>query len=358
MSTQQKTLEVIGAILSFKSDIHVLKTTLQDENFNWDAIVKVGSRHLVLPAIYCRLKEKQLLNCLPKDLVYYLEEITTINRNRNLEILKQVHKISQLFKKQHISHVFLKGTALLSGNYYKDLGERMVGDIDVLVATNQVQEAYELLQKVNYIPPSTLTFGHKHFEHKHLPRLTKKNELAAVEIHRKVLAKKHFNHLNPSEILKSKSVNNGISIPNNKHLLEHNVLNLELNDLGNYYNYINLRTAYDTCVILKEHSTINIQSNYSKLLFNNYFLRHSLFLKEINFKPTSLKNHLYITFFKFKITHKGFYSFWKGSLFYLDYTKFLLKRCWFFITNKDYRIDIISDRKRIYREHKKKLFVS
>ena len=69
MSNQFKTLKIIGDILSFKSDTCLLQTTLEEKNFNWDEIVKIGSRHLVLPAIYCRLKEKQLLNCLPKDLV-------------------------------------------------------------------------------------------------------------------------------------------------------------------------------------------------------------------------------------------------------------------------------------------------
>lgn len=356
MSTQQETLEVIGAILSFKSDTQLLKITLQEKNFNWDAIVKIGSRHLVLPAIYCRLKEKQLLNCLPEDLVVYLKEITTINRNRNLEILTQIHQISQLFNKHHINHVFLKGTALLAGNYYKDLGERMVGDIDVLVASSQVQAAYELLLKEKYTNLEDIRLRATLFESRHLPRLIKKTALAAVEIHKKVLKKPYFNYLIPSEILSSTNVIEGISIPTNKHLLEHNILNLELNDKGNYYNFLNFRTAYDTCVILKEQTTVNIQNNYHKSLFYNFFLRHALFFKDINYQPTTILSKIYLTSFKFKIKHQGVYNFYKSILFYLNYTKFLLHRCWFFVTNKHYRTDIISDRKRVYREHKKKLF--
>ncbi|SNR30035.1 Uncharacterised nucleotidyltransferase [Lutibacter agarilyticus] len=356
MSTQQNTLEIIGAILSFKSATQLLKFTLQEENFNWDAIVKIGSRHLVLPAIYCRLKEKQLLNCLPEDLLEYLEEITTINRNRNLEILNEVNEISQLFNNHHIDHVFLKGTALLAGNYYKDLGERMVGDIDVLVASNQVQEAYELIKTINYGNLEDIRLRATLFESRHLPRLVKKTALAAIEIHKEVLKKPYFNYLIPSEILKNKRVVQGISIPLSTHLLEHNVLNLQINDLGNYYNYLNFRMAYDTCLILREHPTINIQSNYSTPIFDKYFLRHSLFFKEINFKPTSLKTQLYLALFKFKIKHLWYFNMCHGFLFYIDYTKFLLNRSRLFILNKDYRSDILTDRKRVYREHKKKLF--
>jgi len=175
MSNQFKTLEIIGAILSFKYDTHLLKATLLEESTNWDEVVKLGSSQLVLPAIYCRLKEKHLLNYLPEDLILYLEEITTINRNRNLGILNEVQEISQLFNKHHINHVFLKGTALLVGNYYKDIGERMVGDIDVLVASNQLQKAYDLMLREEYKPTIESNSMLKIMDFRHLPRLAKKN---------------------------------------------------------------------------------------------------------------------------------------------------------------------------------------
>jgi hypothetical protein len=114
--------------------------------------------------------------------------------------------------------------------------------------------------------------------------------------------------------------------------------------------------AYDTIVILKKHATINIQQKYVHTLFEKYFLRHAVFLKDINFKPTSIQNKIYLRFFQFKIKHQWFYNFWNGTLFYLAYAKFLLNRSWLFIFNKDYRTDIITDRKRVYREHRKKLF--
>jgi len=355
MSNQFNILATIGAILSFKSDPYLLKTTLQDENFNWDDIVKIGSRHLVLPAIYCRLKEKQLLNYLPEDLVQYLEKIATINRNRNLGILNEIQEISELFNKHQINHVFLKGTALVAGNYYNDIAERMVGDIDVLVASNQVQKAYELMQTINYNKPEEIRLRATLFESRHLPRLAKKTALAAVEIHKKVLKKPYFDYLNPSEILKNKNISQGISIPNSKDLLAHNILNLQINDQGSYYNNINFRMAYDTIAILKKHSTIDLQHNFTNTLFVKYFLRHGVFLKDINFKPTSIQNKIYLQFFKFKVKHQWFYSIWNSILFYLDYSKFLLNRLWLFIFNKDYRNDIIKDRERVFREHKKKL---
>ena len=95
--------------------------------------------------------------------------------------------ISALFQKEGITHSFLKGSALLVAGYYKDLGERMIGDIDILVENSQLELAHNLLSKQDY-DPVHVTFGHDYFEHKHLPRLIPKERLSAVEIHRKLIA--------------------------------------------------------------------------------------------------------------------------------------------------------------------------
>jgi len=178
MSSLLTSLETIGAILSFKSDTLQLEKKISNNEINWENIVKVGSQHLVLPALYCGLHEKKLLQLIPEDLSAYLAEITSINRNRNLTILNEVKQISQLFHTNNIDHVFLKGSALLAANYYDDLGARMIGDIDILVAPNQLQKAHDLLIKEGYKEGKT-SFGYSLTQHKskHLNRLVKKTEL-------------------------------------------------------------------------------------------------------------------------------------------------------------------------------------
>ena len=82
------TYENIAAILSFDSSKEHLEKTLSNDEFNWDNIVIEGSKHLVLPAIYCKLTSKQLLHLLPEDLNIYLHKIASLNRKRNIEIDK------------------------------------------------------------------------------------------------------------------------------------------------------------------------------------------------------------------------------------------------------------------------------
>lgn len=50
----------------------------------WNRLVQYGSSQLVLPAIHGALKRKKLVNHVPKDLVSYLQEITELNKKRNL----------------------------------------------------------------------------------------------------------------------------------------------------------------------------------------------------------------------------------------------------------------------------------
>ena len=63
----------------------------------------------------------------------YLKEIYEINRNRNEILLNEINEINEIFYKNNIDFVFLKGAANISCNLYNDIGERMVGDIDLLV---------------------------------------------------------------------------------------------------------------------------------------------------------------------------------------------------------------------------------
>ena len=180
-----------------------MEATLRTADVDWDAIVVHGSRQLVIPTLYCRLKQRQLLHLLPEDLNLYLHDITSQNRKRNKAILKEVMMLSTLFKKHHIEHVFLKGAALLASGYYEDIAERMIGDIDILVATNQLDKAFELLQQHSF-EPLAQNFERHYVDHRHLPRLTTNKYIAAVELHRKLLKSIKIKKLSNELILKNK----------------------------------------------------------------------------------------------------------------------------------------------------------
>jgi len=339
------TYQHIADILSFESSNPKLEKVLSDTSFDWDAIVIEGSRHLVLPAIYCRLKAKGLLNVLPEELNIYLEEITSINRNRNEAILRQVNSISELLNEHDIDHVFLKGSALLILGCYVDNAERMIGDIDVLVSLEQLEKAYHLIRDDGY-EQIEQTLGDQFFEHKHLPRLKPKHHICAVELHRKLFVSYSHNELISENILNRKIKIDGIYIPSQKHLLMHNILNFQINDKGALFNSISFRSTYDT-ISLKRDYTDNLNW-YQNKNFKEYFKYNSLFFNDIKLW-TKAKSNFSTDFYLFKLKHIQFYQFWNKVLTFSSFMPILLKRFFFFVSNKAYRKAIIDDRKRIFK---------
>lgn len=339
--TYKNTLQLIADILSFEYSTGDLKQKLSTEHINWEQFVTVASDHLVLTTCYCRLKQRQLLDKCPKDLKTYLEEITAINRNRNQTIIKESKIIADIFKAKKINYVFLKGTALLIGNYYQDLGERMVGDIDILVDENQTQMAFNLLLKHGY-KASKETFGSKYFEHKHLPRLRSKTYIAAVEIHRKALLKPYKKILVPNQILLEKRAINDTYIPSNNHLVAHTILNFQINDLGQYYTSISLRSYYDTIILFRKSSPDKntLRSSYIKSYFS---IAKSFFIDFKEVESNRFTSRLFRTKFNNKFIKKTI-DFILKKIFFI---KILINRLSFFFKNKNYRNDVFKDYKRL-----------
>ncbi|GAB5565625.1 MAG: hypothetical protein Wins2KO_26880 [Winogradskyella sp.] len=343
MAKRIATYQHIADILSFESSTEALEAALTAPNFDWDAIVVEGSKHLVLPALYCRLKSKGLLHVLPDALSAYLEEITNINRNRNKAILEQVHWLSTLFKTHHINHVFLKGAAVLAMDLYEDMAERMIGDIDVLVDLEQLDTAYELLIKNNYSPiPQTL--GHDFFEHKHLPRLKTEDFICAVEIHRKIFISHIDLELSNSNILSKKELINKIAIPKQSHLLFHNILNHQLNDRGYYFNSFSFRSSYETIYILKTTSK-EFELKINKFL-QSYFNLTGLFFKDEALHLYATKN-LSTTFALLRLKYPTLNHLCFKVLKWVRFIHIIINRSILFVKNSAYRKAIMKDRKRI-----------
>jgi hypothetical protein len=300
-----KTYQHIADILSFENSNSQLEATLSHSTFDWDAIVVVGSRHVVLPAIYCRLKAKQLLHTLPDDLETYLEELTSINRNRNKSILKQVHAISQLLSAHSIDHVFLKGAALLALGCYEDNAERMVGDIDILISKSQLHLAFDLLKANGY--SKTFGYAYETIGFRHLDRLIAPEELAAIELHSDLLIPKYRHLIAIDLVLESKRYVNTVALPDAYMMSKHSILAWQLNDLGHYYNAIHFKTFYDS-LVLHVPSNEALLLDLSKFNFGRSYLELAKhYFKAFHSYPShkDSKSHLY---FHQKYTNNWCYS--------------------------------------------------
>ena len=338
------TYQNIADILSFDLPESDLEHRLSKPSFDWDAIVVEGSKHLVLPTIFCRLEAKGLTHLMPEELYTYLNELTQLNKNRNLAIIDQIDALSETLNSHNIDHVFLKGAALLVGDFYKNNAERMLGDIDILVAEEQLNKAYEILLNEDYIA-SDQTFGHDFFEHKHLPRLKTEKHICAVELHKKLFVSFKDKVLTNSQILQDKTTDKSIYVPSINHLIRHNILNYQINDQGGIYNSISFRSAYDSLVLIKSVN-YDFELDNAKI-FRKYINIIGLFFKDLShLKP---EHNAATSFYIFKLKHIKFYKLWNKLVANVVFLKIVMGRIPHFLFNKAYRTAVLKDRSRIIR---------
>jgi hypothetical protein len=338
----RKTIQLIADILSFEHSKTALENSLGNPSCDWDALVMEGSKQLVLPALYCRLKAKQLLHLLPEDLETYLADITQINRNRNQAILEQVQDISKLLNSHDIEHVFLKGTALLALGCYADQAKRMVGDIDILVQPSQVHMAFDLLKSNGY--DQTFGFAYENKEFRHLDRLIAEDKLAAIELHTELLNKNHRALIDALSLLNSSRISNGIKVPDPYYLSKHLLLAWQLNDKGHVYKVPNLKSLYDL-IVLNAHKDAYFISSALELKYGQSYLA----LAKLYFKDFSqVSSTTYMTYIV--CSHKMIMSFSP-----LKVSVMTLKRSYLFIANRLHLLLFNGN----YRKHViKKIFLS
>ena len=225
-----------------------IQKKLRDKSIDWKSIVKVSTAHYVLPALYCKLKQANFLEYLPKDLVAFMEHITHLNRERNIKIIEQALKINNLLIKNGIKPIFIKGTGNLIEGLYDDIAERMTGDIDFIVAKNEYQKTIDILKNDGYHRTEKNLIGF----HKHYPRLIKENSIAAIEIHKDFFDTNFARKFNYETIKDAIQKNGLVHVLSFQHQFYLTILAYQINDHGYELKSISLRSAYDTFLLSKK----------------------------------------------------------------------------------------------------------
>lgn len=341
--TYKETLFFVGKCLTINHEEHnkeAIKKQLESNTVDWDAVVKVSTSHYVFPALYCNLKQAKFLKYLPEDLVAYMQHITDLNRERNKEIIIQAKELNELLLTNNITPIFLKGTGNLLSGLYNDIAERMVGDIDFIVAIKHFEVTKDIILQSGY---SDVTITDNHFPiFKHYPRLQKKEAIAAVEIHKEMIKKKYAPYFNYNTIINDVFLKDNISFLGYKDQLSLSIIAKQINDDGQYYNDISLRNAYDAFLLAQKvdskKSVYQLNSKLTKPL-NNFLASASIvFNSEIITYSSNKTSKTYINTFRQLIENKSFRDNyrekWKRRLFISSRFSIILKAFY----NKEYAI--------------------
>jgi len=247
--TYKQALFFVGQCLSlaqYPERKDEIKKLINSDYIDWDLVVKLSSNQLVVPTLYLNLKRNALLKLLPQGLELYFKEITDANSERNRNLLKQAKQLAILFEQHQIKALFLKGMAHLIASLYRDIGERMIGDIDILVTKNQVEEVAAMLKKEGYY---NRLKNEGFAKPRHYSRLAHQDYIASVEIHWDILEEGHKHNLNYDVLFDDKQKINPFYVPSFKHQALHNVLNAQVNDHAYKRGLILMRQLYD-CFLL------------------------------------------------------------------------------------------------------------
>ncbi|MEO9571319.1 MAG: nucleotidyltransferase family protein [Polaribacter sp.] len=265
----KETLFFIGKCLTInheEKNKKIIEEKLKSSNIDWDSVVKVSTAHFVFPALYCNFKKAKFLIYLPEELVNYMVHITDLNRERNLQIIKQAKEINALLLANNITPIFLKGTGNLLEGLYDNIAERMVGDIDFLVSNKDFKKTIAILKNDKYISKAEVYIDY----HWHYPKMVKDQRIAAVEVHNKVLKKPYTKYLDYTTLKENAIIINNCKVASFENQFLITILQKQINDNLYHSKTITLRNVYDSFLI----------SN--KIILNKRHIKNSTIIKYLN----------------------------------------------------------------------------
>ena len=251
------------SISTSSKSLEEIEKVLKSQKIDWDLFVKISTSQLVLPTLYCNYKRNNLLPFLPEDLVAYMQEITSLNRDRNLQIIEQINELNSLLRQNGVNPIFIKGAGYLKQGLYEDPAERMVGDIDFLVSKNEYDLAAKILSEHNYKPVSDLGYDFPNF--KHHPRLYNEDHIAAVEIHKEMIIEKYALEFNYETIKNNIIQKDGFSVLGYDDQKALCIFSNQINDNGFDYKTIGLKNAYDFLLLNEKEPATDFALRFNKL---------------------------------------------------------------------------------------------
>ena len=123
--------------------------------------------------------------------------------------------------------------------------------------------AFKILKNDNYYTPETLLNNPP--DHRHFPRLVKQENIAAVEIHSKLLISKYDNEFNYGFVAKDTQITGVYSVLSYANKLNLSIIANQITDHGFYYKTIPLRNGYDVFLLSKKTNAQQAVNNLYKL---------------------------------------------------------------------------------------------
>lgn len=272
--------------------------TLKEE---WELIIAIANRYLLVPALYVSLKEKNLYDGLEdKILQEYLFEIYKLNKQRNESILVQVEEICEILKDIDVKPILLKGVSALSEQHFNDNAQRSMMDIDILVPKDKIFESISLVKDYSYKEiDSSIKLGDNWHHYK---RLYREDRATSLELHRFIISGKSLSYTADfnyeTDTNNSKSIDNALVLEPTYEFF-YTFLHSEV--AHNYHDVIiSLRHLHHGAIFLDKYKDVidfkrleNYIEKYNlvKIWYEYLYLLKKLFLIDIPIEIPSMQTY-------------------------------------------------------------------
>ncbi len=291
MNDNLTALRFITRCLNNKNPVQAssLLDEIQSGDVPWESVAYLANNHLLTPALWVALQNKNLTSELPEDFREYLNELHHLSKQRNDKLRGQLLETIGYLNTLNITPILLKGAVHLVSDIYPDNGVRMMSDLDILVAQNEVEPTQEALINLGYQKNTDCEVDYPP-DHHHCAPLFRPGDYASLEIHRQLLDKR-YSHILSAETAIDASVplivdGHSMRVLNPSHRVLHNILHSQLMDQHYANGMIPLRSLYEV-VTENAVSKNNIdwpmliqlmdEHNKSKILQTYLYQTHRLF---------------------------------------------------------------------------------
>jgi hypothetical protein len=153
---------------------------------DWISLIGLANDTLTTPTLIDLVSQSG--RHIPADVCAYLRDIHRRNTARNDRLAAQLEEAVVAINAQGVMPVLLKGTATLATVPHARRGHRLMADLDILVAPDQVETALRALAGVDY----ELHLETDPQEEKWVPELKRPHDVGMIDLHRSAPGPAYF----------------------------------------------------------------------------------------------------------------------------------------------------------------------
>ncbi len=154
----------------------------QLSNADWPTLVEIATQQRVQTLFLAQLRALEMETAVPPHLLIKMQQQYQQVILQNLAIYRELRLINEKMQAANIPMIVLKGTYLATA-VYPHIGQRAVGDLDILLPEDKIEQAVDLMHDLDWreIQPFALEAIQKNLHH--LPPFAKQGMYFPVEIH-------------------------------------------------------------------------------------------------------------------------------------------------------------------------------